>query len=168
MKKIAILIDEKFEDSEFIYPYYRLIEAGMRVDVIARQKGEYRGKHGTVAKAAFAIDAVSSSDYAALFVPGGRAPERLREQQPMVAFARSIYEAGKPVCAVCHGPLLLAAAGILEGKRVTGYPSTKEELKNSGAVYTGKDAETHGSLVTARDPGALPEMMKRFLPLLQL
>jgi protease I len=168
MKKIAILIDEKFEDSEFIYPYYRLIEAGMQVDVIAKNRGEYRGKHGTAAKAAFAIGEVSSSDYTALYIPGGRAPERLREQEAMVDFVRTVYEAGKPVCAVCHGPLLLAAAGVIGGKRITGYPSTKEELKSAGAVYTGKDVEMEGSLITAQDPRAMPEMMKRFLPLLQM
>jgi protease I len=138
----------------------------MQADVIARERGEYKGKRGTLAKASFAIDEVSGSEYDALFIPGGRAPERLREQEAMLAFARSVHDEGKPICAVCHGPLLLAAAGVIEGKRVTGYPSTKEELKHAGAVYTGKGAETEGNLVTARDPAAMPEMMKRFLPLL--
>lgn len=167
MKKVAVLIDEKFEDSEFIYPYYRLIEAGMQVDVIARERGEYKGKHGTLAKAACAIGDVASAEYTALYIPGGRAPERLRQLEAMLSFVRSMYKEEKVICAVCHGPLLLAAAGIISGRRVTAYPSTKEELEAAGAIYTAQRVEMEGSLITAQDPGAMPEMMKRFLPLLE-
>ena len=166
-KKIAILIDEMFEDSEFIYPYYRLLEAGMTVDVIGQKKGTYRGKHGTVAKATHSIHAVESEGYDALYIPGGYAPDRLRREPEMTVFVSSVYEAGKVVCAVCHGPSLLASAGILRGKTVTAYASIKDDIENAGAEYTGRSVERDGSIITARDPQALPEMMKLFLEMLE-
>jgi len=165
-KKVAILIDEMFEDAEFIYPYYRLIEAGAEVDVVGVKKGAYRGKQGTTATATQTVEGVQSSAYDALYVPGGYAPDRLRRSPAMVAFVRTAYEEGKTVCAVCHGPSLLISAGILEGKRVTGYPSIGDDLVNAGAVYTAEAVEQDGRIITARDPKALPEMMKRLLALL--
>ena len=166
-KKVAILIDDGFEDSEFIYPYNRLIEAGIAVDVVAEKKVVYRGKHGTTAKATQMIHGLNSSDYDGVYVPGGYAPERLRREPEMVAFVRSLYEEGKVLCAVCHGPSLLASAGILKGKKVTGYHSIKDDLKNAGAYYADKPVEQDGKIITARDPKSLPAMMKLFLPLLE-
>ena len=166
-KKVAILIDEMFEDSEFIYPYNRLIEAGTTVDVVAEKKVVYRGKHGTTAKATQTIHGLNSSDYDAVYVPGGHAPDRLRREPEMVAFVNSLYEAGKTVCAVCHGPSLLASAGILKGKKVTGYHSIKDDLENAGAYYADKPVEQDGNIITARDPKSLPAMMTLFLPLLE-
>ncbi|MEN8146643.1 MAG: type 1 glutamine amidotransferase domain-containing protein [Campylobacterota bacterium] len=167
MVNVAILIDDGFEDSEFIYPYYRLLEAGINVDVVGKEKRTYSGKHGTSAKATETIHGLESSDYEALYVPGGHAPEKLQKVPQMVAFVRSLYEAGKIVCAVCHGPSLLATAGILKGKKVTGYRSVKDDLKNAGAYYTDKAVEQDDKTITARDPRSLPEMMKLFLPLLE-
>ncbi|WP_345975690.1 type 1 glutamine amidotransferase domain-containing protein [Sulfurimonas sp. HSL3-7] len=166
-KKIAILIDDMFEDSEFIYPYYRLLEAGMDVDVVGQEKRAYRGKHGTTAKATHRIHAIESDKYDALYIPGGYAPDRLRREPAMVALVKSLFEAGKPLCAVCHGPSLLISAGVLEGKKVTAYASIKDDIENAGADYTGRSVEQDGSLITARDPQALPGMMKQFLLLLE-
>ena len=166
-KKVAILIDDGYEDSEFIYPYYRLIEAGMTVDIVAEKKMVYRGKHGTTAKATESIHGLESRDYDAVYVPGGYAPERLRREPEMVAFVRSLYEEGKALCAVCHGPSLLASAGILKGKKVTGYHSIKDDLKNAGAYYADKPVEQDENIITARDPKSLPAMMTLFLPLLE-
>ena len=165
--RVAILIADMFEDSEFIYPYYRLIEAGVQVDVVGQKEGDYRGKHGTHAKATRAIETLKSSDYDALYVPGGHAPQKLQNVPQMVAFVASMYRSGKTVCAVCHGPLLLASAGVLNGKKVTGYRSVKEELLNAGADYSDKAVEEDGTIITARDPAALPAMMKRFLARLE-
>lgn len=167
MKKVAILIDEMFEDSEFIYPYYRLIEAGITVDVVAQKKSVYRGKHGTPAKATHTIHGLSSDEYDGVFIPGGYAPDRLRREPDMVHFVTSLFEAGKALCAVCHGPSLLISAGILNGKKVTAFHSIKDDLKNAGAHYTAQRVERDGNIITAQDPQSLPEMMKRFLSLLE-
>ena len=165
-KKIAILIDDMFEDAEFIYPYYRLLEADLRVDIVGKKKTVYRGKHGTTAKATQSIHDLESSDYDALYVPGGYAPDKLCREPEMVDFVKSLYEEGKTVCAVCHGPSLLVSAGILRGKKVTGYHSIKDDLTNAGAYYADKTVEQDGNIITARDPQSLPAMMKLFLTLL--
>lgn len=163
MKKVAILIDEMFEDSEFVYPYYRLIEAGITVNVVAHQKSIYKGKHGTTAKATHTIHGLKSRDYDGLYIPGGYAPDRLRREPEMTRFVTSLFESGKAVCAVCHGPALLISAGILKGKTVTAFPSIKDDIENAGACYTAGSVEQDTNIITARDPGSLPEMMKLFL-----
>ena len=165
--RVAILIADTFEDSEFIYPYYRLLEAGMTVDVVAEKKMVYGGKHGTSAKATQSIHGLESRDYDGVYIPGGYAPERLQRVPEMVDFVKSLYEAGKALCAVCHGPSLLISAGILNGKRVTAYHSIKDDLINAGADYEDKPVVHDGNIITARDPKALPEMMTQFLALLE-
>lgn len=167
MKRVAILIDDGFEDSEFIYPYYRLLEAGMMVTVIGPKSGSCVGKHGTKAKVTERLKEAQSQAYDALYLPGGHAPEKLQVLAETAAFVRSFWHEDKLICAVCHGPLLLASAGLLKGKRVTAYPSVKEALVKAGADYTGSSAEVDGKLVTARDPQALPEMMRLFLAQLE-
>ena len=166
-KKVAILLDDLFEDSEFIYPYYRLLEAGMSVDVVGKKEGSLRGKHGTTAKTTKAIHGVKSGEYDAVFVPGGFSPDGLRREPAMAGFVKELFDAGKPVCAVCHGPSLLISAGILKGKKVTSYPSIKDDVINAGADYTGGSVEQDGNIITARDPGSLPGMMLLFLTLLE-
>lgn len=167
MKKVAILIDDMFEDAEFIYPYYRLIEAGISVEVVARKKSLYRGKHGTAAKATHAVHELKREEYDGVYIPGGYAPDRLRTDSDMVEFVKFLFEEGKAVCAVCHGPSLLISAGILKGKNATGYHSIKDDIKNAGADYTAKSVERDGNIITAQDPKSLPEMMKLFLSLLK-
>ena len=166
-KKVAILLDDMYEDSEFIYPYYRLLEAGVGVDVVGKKESSLRGKHGTAAKATKAIHGVKSGEYDALFIPGGYSPDGLRSEPAMVGFVKELFDAGKPLCAVCHGPSLLISAGILNGKKVTSYRSIKDDVINAGADYTGGSVEQDGNLVTARDPGSLPQMMLLFLALLE-
>lgn len=167
MKRVAILIDEGFEDSEFIYPYYRLLEAGMAVTVIAPKTGSCRGKHGTMAQVTASLKTAQSHAYDALYLPGGHAPEKLQKVAETAPFVRSFAREEKLICAVCHGPLLLASAGLLKGKRVTAYPSVKEALAEAGADYRGSGAERDGKIITARDPQALPEMMRLFLAQLE-
>ena len=162
-----MLIDAMFEDSEFIYPYYRLIEAGVEVHVVARKKSGYKGKHGTIAKATHAVSEAKNNAYDAIYIPGGYAPDRLRRETDMIRFVKSMFERGKIICAVCHGPSLLISSGILKGRRVTAFYSIKDDIENVGAVYTSKRVEKDGNIITAQDPDAMPEMMKEFLKQLQ-
>ncbi len=167
MKKVAILIDDMYEDAEFIYPYYRLIEAGIGVDVIAIKKALYRGKHGTRTKATRAIEEIDRDEYEGVYIPGGYAPDRLRTNPDMLAFVKYLYETKKAVCSVCHGPSLLVSAGILKGKKVTAFHSIKDDIQNADATYTDNSVEEDGNIITAQDPGSLPEMMKLFLSFLK-
>ena len=167
MKKVAILIDDKYEDSEFIYPYYRLLESGKSVDVVGEKKTTYKGKHGTTAIATHIIQDLNSEEYDGVYIPGGLAPERLRKNPDIIKFVKSIFEENKPVCAVCHGPSVLVSAEILKDRKATAYPSIKSEIEGAGAFYTNKSVEQDENIITAKDPKSLPEMMKLFLSLLK-
>jgi protease I len=167
MARIALLIDDQFEDSEFIYPYHRLKEAGHQVDIIAKHIGSYFGKKDTEAHANRAIGEILAKEYDALYIPGGYAPAKLCEIQEMVSFTQTMTATGKTVCAVCHGPQLLAKAGVLNKRTITGYGSTQEELEDAGAHYTARSVEVDGNLITARDPKSLPKMTSLFLESLE-
>ena len=167
MPRIALLIADGFEDSEFRYPYRHLLDAGFHIDIISKEVRHYTGKHGEKVFATLAVADAEADDYDALFIPGGKAPEQLCEIPEMVAFVKSCDAEGQILCAVCHGPLLLAEAGLLQGRTVTGYKATKTRLLNAGALYTGSSIETDGRIITARDPRSLPEMTERFITALQ-
>ena len=165
--RIALLIDDEFEDSEFIYPYHRLLEAGHSVDIIGKKAGSYFGKRETRSDANLGIDDAIAEHYDALYIPGGYAPERLCQIAQMVAFVQAMQTHHKLICAVCHGPLLLAKAGILQGRSVTGYPATQERLEDAGAHYTDQSVTFDDDLITARDPKSLPEMTSLLLDALK-
>lgn len=167
MPTVAVLLEDLVEDAEFIYPFYRLQEAGYSVEVLAPAPGEYHGKRGGTFHAKHAADPGRAGEYAGLFIPGGYAPDRLRRSKKVLELVRSIFEEGKPVAAICHGPWVLVSAGIVNGKTVTGFPSIRDDLTNAGARYTGRSVERDGNLLTATDPSALPQMLPQFLELLE-
>jgi protease I len=163
MQTVALLVEDLVEDAEFIYPFYRLQEAGYRVEVLAPRPGSFRGKRGGTFRAEKAAAPDDAETYAALFVPGGYAPDRLRRSEEVLELVRRVYASGSPVAAVCHGPWVLVSAGIVKGKNVTSFPSIRDDLVNAGAVHSGKAAEHDGNLITGTDPSALPEMMRLLL-----
>ncbi len=159
-KKVAILLEDFVEDVEFIYPFYRFKEEGYIVDVLAPRVGEFTGKKGLIFHSSHRVDPDTVEQYIALFIPGGYAPDRFRRDKETIEFIRRMYESGKVVGAICHGPWALISAGIIKGKRVTGFFSIKDDIQNAGAIYTGKPVEVDGNLITATDPKAMPEMLK--------
>lgn len=163
MPRIAVLIENLVEDSEFIYPYYRLMEAGYEVDVLAPHPGTFKGKRGGSFDAMHAVSPENAEQYDALFIPGGYAPDRLRRHKKVLELVRNVHILGKPVAAVCHGPWVLISAEIVKGKNVTGFVSIRDDLNNAGAIYTGKNVEVDGNLITATDPSALPQMIRELL-----
>ena len=167
MKKVAILIEDYFDERELIYPYYRFIEAGFKVDLIGPKKGVFHGKSGYSMKADKSIDEVKPEEYDAVYIPGGYAPDRLRRYDKILEFVKKMYESGKLVSAICHGPWVLISAGLVKGKRVTGFFAIKDDLINAGGHYTGKKVEVDHNLITATDPTALAEMLKKIIELLK-
>ncbi|MFP3318426.1 MAG: type 1 glutamine amidotransferase domain-containing protein [Thermoplasmata archaeon] len=165
--KIAILLDNYVEEIEFLYPFYRLKEEGYEVVSIAAKEGEYRGKNGMLIKAERALRGDDHEYFNAVFIPGGYAPDHLRRHQEIVNFIREMYNKGKVIAAICHGPWLLASADIIRNKRVTSFFSIKDDLIHAGAIYTGKNVEIDGKIITATDPSALPEMMKELIKILK-
>lgn len=157
MARVAFIIADMFEDSEFRVPYDRLRESGHEVTIIGSEKGKrIEGKqHRESLNAECGIQEVSADDFDALVIPGGYSPDKLRMDQHMVDFTRAIYEAGKPTAAVCHAPWMLAEAGIAQGKTVTSWPSIRTDLVNAGAKWVDQMVVEDGNVITSRKPDDL-------------
>ncbi len=169
-KKIACVITDMFEDSEYIEPTRAFMDAGHEVVSIEKEQGKnVTGKQGeiktTIDKG---IDDVSPSDFDALFIPGGFSPDQLRADDRFVQFAKAFMDDKKPVFAICHGPQLLITAKSLEGRKATGYKSIQVDMEYAGADY--KDEEVvvcGGQLVTSRTPNDIPAFNREALNLLK-
>jgi protease I len=163
MKALALAADV-FEDSELLFPLYRLREAGIQCDVAAAQPGTLVGKHGYEIDPDLTFGDVDPDDYGLLIIPGGKAPERMRLNDAAVSVTRRMFEAGKVVAAICHGAQVLISAGVLSGVRATCYEGIRDDVKAAGADYSDEEVVVDGHLITSRCPSDLPafcrEMMK--------
>ncbi len=165
-RAILMVTADKTEDLEFFYPYYRFIEAGFRVDVATPKGGAFKGKHELGLKNTMKITDVDAEDYEMLYIPGGQAPAQLKKDENAVALTKQFVEMNKPIAAVCHGPQLLAAAGVIEGRKISAWPEVEDEVRDAGATYVSAEALTDGRFITARWPGDLPAHMKEVLAFL--
>ena len=165
MPKVAFIMDEMFEDSEFRQPDERGREAGHEPVVIGLEKGKrIEGKKGKeTASTDVGIDEVRPEEFDALVIPGGYSPDKIRANDAMVRFTRSIYEAGKPVAAICHAGWMLAEADVVRGRTVTSWPSIKTDLVNAGANWVDQEVVEDGNLITSRKPDDLEAFSKTLL-----
>jgi protease I len=164
-KKLAILVEDDFEDSELMEPLRSMKSAGARVLVVGSgTKGTYQGKRG---KAIVRVDAdadkVNALDFDAIIVPGGGAPDKMRLHQSMIDLVREAYNSGRLVAAICHGPQLLISAGIVRGHRVTSWPSVAVDLRNAGAEWVDEPVVRDGNIITSRKPADLPRFNKAII-----
>jgi protease I len=168
MKRVLLFVENGFEDRELMYPYYRLQEAGYKVDVVGpRAKVIYKGEYGLSMKSDFSPRDVKIDEYAAIIIPGGRAPDRMRTNKGLVSLAKEAFQRGKVIAAICHGPQLLIEAGVVKGKKATCYVSVSTDLKNAGGIYLNKSVVVDGNLVTSRFPADLPDFCRETLRLLE-
>jgi protease I len=164
-KRIAILVEEDFEDSELAEPLRAMKDAGARVVIVGSgSKPSYKGKHSRARITAdTTADRVKAEDFDAIIVPGGYAPDKMRLHQPMIDLVRKAYDAGKVIAAVCHGPQLLISADIVRGRRVTSWPSVAVDLKNAGANWVDEPVVRDGNIITSRKPADLPRFDKAII-----
>ncbi len=165
---ILIMTADKTEDLEFFYPYYRFIEAGFHVDVATPDGGAFKGKQGLGLKNSLKIEDVSAADYALLYIPGGKAPAVLKDNEAAITVVKAFVSSEKPVAAICHGPQLLAAANVIRGRRIAAWPEVQKEVEEAGATYVNAETVNDGLFTTARWPGDLPAYMKVVLQLLKV
>ncbi len=156
---VLILTTNDVEDLEFFYPYYRFIEENLSVDIVTPKGGAFAGKKGLGLKESKKITDVKAEDYQLLYIPGGKAPAELKENKDAIKLAKQFVENGAPVAAFCHGPQVLAAAGVLKGRRVAAWPEVQNELEEAGATYVNKETVVDGQFITARWPADLPVFM---------
>ncbi len=157
-KRVAILVEEDFEDRELVGPLEALRDAGANVTIVGPTAGaEFRGKRGNaVVKSDLAAGAANIKNFDALVIPGGYAPDRMRMRHAMVDLARDAMAAGKPVAAICHGPQVLISANALRGRTLTCWPSIAIDVKNAGGLYVDKPVVEDGNLITSRKPDDVP------------
>jgi protease I len=166
-QKIAILVETLYEDQELWYPYYRLIEAGAEVRVIGPRKGTFESKHGYPVKADFGADEVKATDFSAVIIPGGYAPDHMRRNKAMVDLVREAVRQEKVVAAICHAGWMLASAGVLKGRKATCYIAIKDDLVNAGAQYLDQEVVRDGNLITSRFPADLPAFCRTIIAALK-
>jgi protease I len=165
-KKIAVLVTNDFEDSEYAVPVQAFKEKGHEVTIIEMEKGKtVIGNHGkTEVVIDESIDDVSQEEFDVLFIPGGFSPDILRADERFVGFAKAFMDAKKPVLAICHGPQLLITAKTLEGRDITGYKSIHVDLENAGANLHDKEVVVcQNQLVTSRQPKDIPAVVQESL-----
>ena len=157
-RRIALLVEQEFEDSELTGPLDALRAAGATVVLIGPTANtDYTGKKlGTVVKSDIAAGAAKVSNFDALVIPGGHAPDKMRMRHAMVDFTREMMDAGKPVAAICHGPQVLISANALRGRTLTCWPSIAIDVKNAGGMYVDKPVVEDGNLITSRKPDDIP------------
>ena len=167
-KRIAVVVADGFEQSEFEKPVAALREAGATVTVISPNEEEVKGwsgkDWGTAVKVDLQIGAATADDYDGLLLPGGvMNPDTLRQDQDVVDFVRDFFDQSKPVAAICHGPQLLIEADVVEDRQLTSYASIRTDLENAGAEWVDEEVVVDQGLVTSRSPADIPAFNKKMV-----
>ena len=164
-KRVAILAEEDFEDSELIEPLRSMRNAGARGMIVGSgSKQSYKGKRGTAKITVDTIaDRVKPRDFDAIIIPGGYAPDKMRLHQSMVDLVSRAHDEGKLIAAICHGPQLLISAGLVKGRRVTSWPSVTIDLENAGAIWVDEPVVRDGNIITSRKPTDLPKFIRAII-----
>lgn len=181
MAKVLILTGDAAEDLEVMYPYQRLLEEGYEVHIAAPSKKKlqfvvhdfvdgfdtYTEKPGHTWPADLAFADVDPSDYVAVVVPGGRAPEYFRNDADVQRILKHFAGDDKPIAHLCHGPLALAAADVLRGRRSTAYPALAPDIVAAGAEFVDSEAVVDGVMVSGRAWPDHPAWMREFMSILR-
>jgi len=163
-KNIAILVENDYQDLEVWYPYYRMKEENANVIIVGTGSSDiYKSKHGYEVKVDKTADKVSEKDFDAVIIPGGWAPDRLRQYPAIVNFVRDMFNKGKIVASICHGGSVLVSAGIVKGKTITSYKAIKDDLISAGANFVDKEVVVDKNLITSRKPDDLPAFCREII-----
>ena len=167
-KRIAVLAEDYYQELELWYPVLRLREAGAEVLVVGTGSADtYTSKHGYPVTVDAAVEEVQASDFDALVVPGGYAPDRLRRYPAVNALARVMFLEGKVVASICHGAWVLISADILRGRTATCFSGIKDDVINAGANYVDREVVQDGNLITSREPDDLPAFCRTIIAALK-
>ena len=156
-KKIAILVDNIYQEMEVWYPYFRFQEAGAEIIAVGAKAGQtYTSKMGYPIVADKSYDQVSAREFDGVVIPGGYAPDHIRRHAKANQLVKDIFDQGKLVASICHGPWVLCSAGVLKGRRATCFFAIKDDVVNAGARFEDAEVVVDGNLVTSRKPEDLP------------
>jgi protease I len=181
MERVLLLAGDAAESLEVLYPMQRLREDGYAVEVAAPKRKvlqtvihesepsmeTYTEKPGYRVQADLAFAEAEPAEYVGLYIVGGRAPEYIRHEPGALELVRSFFELGKPVAAICHGPLLLTAAALVEGRTMTAYPMLRPEIEAAGGKFVDREVVVDGNLITARSWADHPAIMREYIRVLR-
>lgn len=160
-KKIAVLLEEIYNEQEFWYPKIRLQEAGATVVVAGTEAGKtYHSKVGMPAKADVAFADLNPAELDGVIIPGGFAPDYMRRSPDCLKLVKTLHDQGKLVAFICHAGWVAVSAGILKGKKITSYGSIKDDVVNAGAIWQDAPVVRDGNLISSRTPADLPDFMR--------
>lgn len=174
--RVAILATDGFEQIELTSPRKHLLQQGAQVEIVSLREGAITGMHtlarGSKIKVDVTVDQADPSRYDALLIPGGLVnPDQLRQSEAVLDFVRAFERAGKPIAAICHGPWVLISAGLAGGRRLTGWPGIKDDIRNAGADWENMAVVKDGNWITSRGPHDLLQfnaaLVEHFSPQLE-
>lgn len=168
--KVAILVDNGFEQVELVEPRKVLDQAGAHTSIVSPKSERVRGWNftdwGNEIRVDVPVARAEPREFDALLLPGGvMNPDALRMQPKAVEFVKAFFDAGKPVAVICHGPWTVIEAGAARGRRITSWPSLKTDLRNAGAEWTDKEVVVDGNLVSSRQPDDIPAFNREMIEL---
>ena len=168
--KVAILIEDGFEEVEMTKPRKALDDAGAITSIVSPRPERVRAWNFTEWSKEYPVDVLlgraSSDQYDALLLPGGvMNPDKLRMNEKAVLFAKAFFDEGKPVAAICHGPWTIIETGYARGKKIASWPSLKTDLRNAGAEWMDQEAVVDGNLVSSRNPDDIPAFTREMINL---
>ena len=165
MAKIAVVIADMFEDSEYTEPAKAFKRAGHELIHVGIKAGEkVKGKKdGTPVTVEKSVREVTVGEFNALLIPGGYSPDKLRVDDDAVRFAKEFVKSAKPVFVICHGPQLLITVGVLKGRKITGWKSVIQDIINAGAEFIDREVVEDGNFVSSRGPADLPAFINASL-----
>ncbi len=167
-KRVAIVVTDGFEQDELERPRQALEEAGAKTEVVSPKSGKVKGWKSTDWGTEIAVDKelrqADPNEYDALMLPGGQMnPDNLRMDKGVVQFVKAFVRSGKPIAAICHGPVTLIEAGGVKGRRLTSFSSIKTDLQNAGAEWIDQEVVTDHGLVTSRKPDDIPAFNQKMI-----
>ena len=163
-KRVAIMLDQEYQELEVWYPYFRLIEEGAEVVLVAPQAGQvYPSKLGYPCVSDVEARAVAGDQFDAVVVPGGWSPDFMRRDESMIRFIRQCAQAQIVLAAICHGGWMLCCTDALTGRRATSFLAIKHDMINAGADWVDEECVVDGNVITARKPDDLPAFCKAII-----
>jgi protease I len=165
--RIAILVENDYQDMEVWVPLYRLREEGYGTVTVGPRAGAYHSKHGYPIQAEASASEVRASDFAGVVIPGGWAPDRLRQDAGVLRLVKELDTQGRLVACICHGGWVLASAGVAKGRTLTCYTAIRDDMMHAGANVVDREVVRDRNLVTSRKPDDLPAFCREMLHVLR-
>lgn len=167
-RKVAILVEQDYQDLEVWYPALRLREEGVGTHFVGSgSAASYRGKFGYPVQVDCSVYEINPTDYDAVVIPGGWAPDFMRREPRVAEFVKEFNALGRPIACICHGGWILISAGVIDGRRATSFSAIRDDMINAGCEWVDEEVVVDGNLVTSRKPEDLPAFCRELIAVMR-